>query len=91
MAIYLIGYDLIGKPEKDYEELFKAIESLSSDWWHCLDSTWLIISDRSAKEIRDALWVHMHKDDHLLVTAICRSSAWKGFKDNCQDWLAKNL
>jgi hypothetical protein len=43
LATLLTGYDL-NKP-KDYAPLFAAIKSIGGDWWHHLDSTWLIKSE----------------------------------------------
>jgi hypothetical protein len=92
MTNYLIGYDL-DKPSQNYEELFKAIKSLSGSrgWWHCLDSTWIIQSDLSAAHIRDLLWAHMGASDKLLVTALTRPSAWQGFDEGCNSWLKNNM
>jgi hypothetical protein len=58
MASYLIGYDL-KKPGKDYASLIEAIKNLGSDWWHCLDSTWIIKHDGPSVAIRDALSRHI--------------------------------
>jgi len=92
MKTYMIGYDLIGKPEKDYEELMKAIKAISEiGAWHCLDSTWLIKSSKNATQIRDALKPHLHKDDRLLVASLDGVAAWTGFDTNCADWLRTNL
>src|SRR6195952_3257913 len=46
LATLLTGYDL-NKP-KDYTPLFAAIKSIGGDWWHHLDSTWLIKSESTA-------------------------------------------
>ena len=53
MKSYLIGYDL-NKQGQDYETLIEHIKKLGT-WWHCLDSTWIIKTDKSASDIRDAL------------------------------------
>ena len=46
MGTLLIGYDL-DKPGQNYESLFVAIKTLG-EWWHYLDSTWLVATNRSA-------------------------------------------
>jgi len=92
MKSFIVGYDLISKPEKDYEELMAAIKSLSEiGAWHCLDSTWIIKSSKSAVEIRNALKPHLHKDDRLLVSSLDGIAAWVGFDKACSDWLKTNL
>lgn len=90
MAIYVIGYDLHPTKGETYDELIDAIKGLGT-WWHCLDSTWLVISNKTAGQIRDALWAHMKADDQLLVVTYSRDAAWEGFSGNCQKWLSDNL
>jgi hypothetical protein len=90
MTNYMIGYDLLD-PGQDYQDLFDAIEEIDSTCWHCLDSTWIVQSELSATEIRDALKVHLDDNDRLLVTAIKRPAAWTGFKGDCAKWLKNNL
>jgi len=91
MTIYVIGYDLHPKKGETYDELISAIKEFGT-WWHCLDSTWLIVSDLSAIQIRDMLWQHMKADDQLLVVAYApRNSAWCGFADNCRTWLEQHM
>lgn len=67
--VYLIGYDLTRKAEKNYEELFKAILSFGT-YIHLLDSTWLIQTQLSTSQVKDFLLPHIHKDDNLLVIRV---------------------
>lgn len=90
MGTYIIGYDL-NKSGKDYDGLIGAIKSLSGTWWHHLDSTWIVVSDLSAKQIRDALRVHLDSDDELLVVRSSGEGAWCGFNNNGSKWLKNNL
>lgn len=97
MSVFMIGYDL--HEGEDYTDLINAIKTLGSNWWHCLDSTWFIISNSSAVALRDSLMPHMRSPnsqggDKLLVVEISTptSAAWTGsFPDNCKDWIKKNL
>jgi hypothetical protein len=92
MTIYMIGYDLHPKNGETYGELISALKTVGTTWWHCLDSTWLIISSKTSTQIRDELWKHMKSDDQLLVVAYApHDSAWAGFSGNCQDWLKSNM
>ena len=96
MTIYVIGYDLhptSGETEKDYANLMSAIKAIAGgDWWHCLDSTWLVPSNQTAVQIRDQLLPHIHRDDQLLVVAYApHESAWYGFSGDCQTWLRSHM
>jgi hypothetical protein len=96
MAVYMIGYDLHPKVGETYGELIAAIEKVGTPWWHCLDSTWLVVTDKSAVQIRDELKRHIRDDDQLLVIKYAlaeHQAAWFGFqnKGNCHEWLTKNL
>jgi hypothetical protein len=51
MSTFMVGYDL-NKPSQDYEDLIEAIKRYGT-WWHHLDSTWIIQTDESAKQVRD--------------------------------------
>jgi hypothetical protein len=87
---YLIGYDLVGKPIEEYEDLFDAIKALGKTW-HCLDSTWIVKHAGPAKAIRDALTPHIHANDRLLVVKLTGEGAWRGFNKACSEWLLKYL
>jgi hypothetical protein len=89
MAVYMVGYDLV-KPGKDYKNLIDAIKTYTN-WWHCLDSTWLIKSDKTAEQIRDHLKQHIDQNDRLLVANMGGAGAWIGFDKSCSDWLTNNL
>lgn len=89
MANYLIGYDL-DKPDQDYKDLIDAIKKIGN-WWHCLDSTWIVQSEMSATALRDTLTAHIGNSDKLLVTTLSGTAAWFGFNDNCSSWLKDNL
>jgi hypothetical protein len=89
MKTYMIGYDL-NKPGQNYTELIDAIKTLGT-WWHCLDSTWLVKSNSTAIQIRDALSAHIDSSDELLVAQISGDAAWVGFDTQCSSWLKNNL
>ena len=85
----MIGYDL--HEGQDYKNLIDAIKALGN-WWHCLDSTWLVVSDRTDVAIRDYLRKHILSDDKLLVLTYQQGkSAWVGFDKQCTDWLIANM
>lgn len=89
MKSYLIGYDL-NKSGQDYSTLIEQIKKLGN-WWHCLDSTWIIKSNSTAKDIRNHLKKYIDGNDELLVARLSGEAAWTGFDDNCSKWLKENL
>jgi hypothetical protein len=92
MPVYMIGYDLHPSEGEKYGELYTALEAIGSGgYWDCLDSTWLLITERTAKQIRDELKQYLKEDDRLLVMRYREGAAWYGFKDDCQTWLEDNL
>ena len=91
MAIYMIGYDLHPSEEANYDRLFAALETMGSGYWDCLNSTWLVITQKTPTEIRDGLKQYLKDDDRLLVMRYGEGAAWLGFKDECQTWLEDKL
>jgi hypothetical protein len=89
---YLVGYDL-RKPGQDYSDLFDAIKAASDgNWWHCLDSTWMIRSSSDATQIANALLAWMDANDKLLVVPVIGAqAAWYGFTGDCYDWLMTTI
>ena len=47
MTVYMIGYDLHRSKENNYDKLFAALEAIGSGYWDCLDSTWLVVTERT--------------------------------------------
>ncbi|WP_242916334.1 hypothetical protein [Pontibacter liquoris] len=90
MKTYLIGYDL-NKSGQNYDALINRIKEISSIWWHNLDSTWIIKSNSSAKDIRDDLKLYIDANDELLVAGLTGEAAWAGFKDKGSTWLLNNI
>jgi hypothetical protein len=93
MAIYMIGYDLHAKQGKTYKELIEAIKKVGTTHWHWLESTWLVVTTKTAAEIRDELWNHMRSDDDrlLVVQYAPPYAAWVGISGDCASWLTTNM
>ena len=89
MATYMIGYDL-NRPLQDYAELIDAIKTYGT-WWHQLDSTWLVVTEDTAVQIRDKLAPYLDANDELLVAKVSAPAAWRGFNDKGSQWLKENL
>ena len=94
MTTFLIGYDL-NKEAANYSRKNKALLDLIKDeasgYWHHLDSSWIIVSERSAAEIRDTLVSVLDDNDELLVVKVSAPAAWHGFKKSGSEWLRNHL
>ena len=91
MAKILISYDL-NAAGQDYQTLIDRIKALGSDWWHCLDSTWIVVTSLTAVQVRDVLAHLIDRNDELLVVDISAApAAWAGFNAECGGWLQRNL
>jgi hypothetical protein len=90
MAVQLIGYDL-NAPGRDYQALYDAIKQLGPVRWHCLDSTWMVVTNLSSTQIRDALAPHIDSNDTLLVVKLDGSWGTQNMSEECNNWLHDNL
>ena len=91
MTTYIIGYDLHPSKGETYEDLIEAIKGVGSTWWHHLDSTWVVVTDKTAAQLRDELKPYLKSDDQLLVVKSGGEAAWTGFNDKGSKWLKDNL
>ena len=84
MSLYCIGYQLVDRSGM-YATLVGEIETHET-WWHCLDSTWIIASPKTADQVKDHLQQYIGLNDKLVVVEIARNAAWVGFDKECSDW-----
>ena len=75
MKVYLITYDL-KKPGRDYSGLYNAIKFFT--WWHYLESSWMVATNKSPSEIWDSIRPHIDKNDFVLIIEV---------KNNKSGWL----
>jgi hypothetical protein len=66
--VYIVSYDL-NVPGQDYKGLYDELKK-STNWWHYLDSTWLIYTSHSAEKLFDRLSPHLDKSDRILVIRV---------------------
>ena len=94
MTTYLICYD-INKEGAAYSAankvLIDAIKAKFTSWWHHLDSTWIVVTDMTAVQIRNYLKQYLDTNDELLVVRSGQESAWCGFNEKGSKWLNDNL
>lgn len=84
---YIISYDL--RSTRNYDSLYGAIKSYGT-WAHILESTWAIVTSKSAGEIRDHLMNFLDEDDRIFVIRSGAEAAWRGIECS-SDWLKRNL
>lgn len=84
---YLITYAFSGDAKR-YGALFEAIKTYSG-WWHYLDNTWLILSEKDANGIYLDLQPHLNAEINLLVIEVGKDrqgwlpkKAWEWFQQN---------
>jgi hypothetical protein len=88
MACYIVTYEL-KQPRRDYVDFIHAIKSYA-EWAQLLDTTWAIVTDNSAEEIRDHLWELLDASDGLFVVEAGSDAAWQDVRcDNT--WLRDHL
>lgn len=87
MAAYLVTYDL-KKPGQDYKNLIDELKR--STWWHCLESTWLVIRSESMEDLSATLRKHIDQNDRLLIMHARRPVVgW--LSQDCWDWINQNV
>lgn len=90
MRTLLVGYDL-NSPGQDYSDLVASLKS-NPQWWHYLDSTWLIRTTQTPVQVRDDLRKLIDKNDELLVMDVTgRSAAWSGFREKAGQWIMTHV
>ncbi|WBP93195.1 hypothetical protein O6072_18460 [Mycolicibacterium neoaurum] len=89
MSAILITYDL-NKPGQDYDRLYEKIKGLG-DWWHYLDSTWIVITYISIADVRDQLLQVMDSSDNLLILNISGDAYDGWLSKDAWDWLKSHV
>ncbi len=82
--IYAINYDLKG-PGQNYAKLHEAIKSCG-EWWHYLDSTWLVATSLTASGVWQKIKPYADKSDFILVIGVTRDfQGW--LPQDAWDWI----
>jgi hypothetical protein len=84
VRLYQITYGG-GKPQ-ECPSLFERIKGYGT-WCQAMDSTWIIVTQETAVQIRDNLRDVMDREDGLLVTRLHGEAAWKGLPTEVTQWL----
>jgi len=87
MSCYIISCDV--QNSQNHERLREAIKRYGT-WARITDSTWAVVTDDEAEEVRDYLLKVLDEDDRLFVVRSGVAAAWKNVR--CRDeWLKKHL
>jgi hypothetical protein len=87
MDCFIISYDL--KEGDDYGPLIDAIKAYGT-WAHITESTWGVVTDKSAGEVRDDLEQHVPEGGRLFVVKSAQTGAWRNVI--CRnEWLKEHL
>lgn len=90
MRAVLISYDL-NNSGKDYTDVHEYIKGQGT-WWHHLESTWILRTEKPVRQIRDEIKAAgLDGDDELLVVELKGAAAWTGFSSRGSEWLKKHL
>jgi len=87
MPALLVTYDL-NKPGQDYSDVLKTIKSYA--YARLSESSYAIITDKSADTVFEELKKYIDKNDNLLVINLKKSFAGRQSQE-VLDWLTKNL
>jgi len=88
MSVYLLTYDLIHKPEKDYEPVWKYIKS--HPWAKLSESSYAIETNANPDQIWSQVRPLIHANDNFLIISLRRP--WNGQNSKeVIDWLQAKL
>ena len=86
MKLYLILLEI--DIEKDYKRLINAIEAFERHTY-VANSTWIVSSSLSAKDLRNYLQEYLDGRDNIFVSEINSNAAWRLDRKK-GDWLIEN-
>lgn len=89
MPYFLVSYDL-NTPGQNYSALYKELERYPA-YWHYINSTWIIYSDKTAIDIAKHLRRFIDDNDQLIVVILGNDWASINFPSNYNDWLLSHL
>ena len=86
---FIVSYDLKKATDAHYEKLYETIKEYKI-WAHITESTWAIVTEEGAKDVRDKLVSIMPKGSSLFVVKSASVGAWRNILCSTE-WLKKHL
>jgi len=86
---YIITYDL-SSPGQNYEDVLKTIKD-NNAWARLGGSSYIVLSNKSAFDIRDEIMAFMDSNDQLFVGVVSAPAGWYGLGDDVSEWIKNNL
>lgn len=91
MPVYIVNYDLKEKESRTYKELYDALQAYPY-WNHPLESTWIVSTDHTAREVDERLRLFLGQKDNLLVVEFKKdASYWGWLSKTFWEWLKVRL
>jgi hypothetical protein len=88
-VILLVTYTLRNQL-KDYSSFHQAIQRASTEWWHFIDDSWIISTQKTPSQVASELYPHIEKSDALLVIRVHKSyEGW--LPKEAWEWLNKKF
>lgn len=84
--IVLITYDL-KSIEKDYTPLYEAIKNCGSDWWHYMESVWIVKTEISPQECFNRIRESIMEGDRCFIVDITKCSRQGWLPSNAWAWI----
>ncbi len=88
MAVFLVSYESASSSEN--KALHESIRTFG-DHLHEMNTTWVLHTNASAKQIWNTLKLNVEQEDKLLVVRIADECEWSGFKGDAAHWLNKTM
>lgn len=88
MATYIVSYDLADN--QSYDDLHARLKSYDA-WAFLTESTWAVVTNQSAVQVRDHLTSTVNENAKLIVISSGGEGAWRNFVPSTTNWLKKYL
>ena len=89
MSLILVAYDL-KQNDKDYASLHEAIKSCGNQWWHYLESVWIVKTELTPDEFCDKIQNGIENNDFLFVIDITNKKYQGRLTRKAWEWLKNN-
>lgn len=85
---YIISFDL-KNPGINQQKLVDSIKTAKM-WARLTTTSYLIVSEKTAIEIRDILIVNIKSTDKIYIGKLDNSAAWLGLGEDVSNWIRNN-